>query len=245
MRISNQASFFANLVGIEANTANTLKILTELSSAGLDLLPSTMQEISNPMMPPTQRLRFASANGEIEINIGTGRLDVIQQRNFMVPESELGSTAEFATLVSKCLKSVLPQKGVLANRLALIVRVVDEALSPETMHERFRTLFNAPAFYKGNVPTEWTFRANVVSDTEFGGFSDRINTILKIERVQGQAIDSAGGWKEFDRIFTEYDINTVATNGAARFPYEVVHEFIGSASKVLDDVESDLASNVS
>lgn len=244
MRISYQAAFFANLVDIEANSANTIKILTALKAEGIDLLPTTMQEYSPPTMVPTQRLRFTSADGDIQVNIGTARVDVIQQTNFMVEGPEFGNINAFAELVNKCLKSVLPGNGVLANRLALIVKAVEGELSPNQMHERFKALFNAPAFYLSNAPTEWTFRANAYRDINFSTFSERINTILKIERLQGRAVDSTGAWKEFDRIFNEYDLNTVTGNIPARFTYDDFHQFIETASNVLNDVEGALPSSI-
>ena len=243
MRIKYQASFFADLSTLAATPENTVTLLTNLNARGVGLLPSTMHEIAPPNMTPVPRLRFTSPSGDSEVVVGTGRLDVVRQ----VPifsGTEIEPFGAFAEFVERCTSAIFQGRTIMGSRLALIVQTITGELPPATLSDHFRKLFTAPTFYTQHPPSEWTFRANSQPNLPFDQFNEPVNTILKTERVQGKATQESGVWQDFDRVISEFDINTRPTDITPRFSPAVLRSFVEAASPMIDSLETDLAAKL-
>lgn len=238
MRIKYQASLFSDLSGLGATPENTLAVMTALNANGIGLLPQTIHEISHPNVPPVPRLRLVAPNGDVEVLIATGRLDIVKQVKLMGAEV-LEPVPAFSELVDRVIASVFGDRTVLGSRLAFIVQEMSDELTEEAFNTYFHRLFSAPNFYNANTPTEWTFRANARSSCAIGNLNEPLNTILKVERVQGQAAAADGQWREFDRVMTEVDINTLATNVEPRFSPANLRQFVEATSPLLEQLEQD------
>lgn len=243
MRIKYQASFFADLSALAATPENTLALLTQLSVNGLGLLPSTVHEISPPNMSPVPRLRFVSPNGDAEIFVASGRLDIIKQSP-VLGGTELESLDSFRQFVERSASAIFHGRTITGSRLAFVVQAMMGELAPAELTACFSKLFTAPTFYGDHPPNEWTFRANSLSNLSFGNFNEGVNTILKAERVQGKAIASSGEWQDFDRVMMEFDINTLPTNITPRFSSEIFRLFIDAARPIIENLETDLISKL-
>lgn len=233
MRLRYQASFFANLTTVQPRSETVVRILQQFTANGLQVLPNMVQEINGGVPGPMPRLRLTSQAGDFEVLVGSMRLDVVKQKASFLDETDLGSLAEFGGLADRCIRSVLDGQDINASRLALIVQSIEAEMPEDELNRRFGVLFNPPEFFNANAPTEWTFRANARRNLNFGEIHEESNSIAKIERVQGQFAEGGGLLQEFDRIITEYDINTLPTNTAERFSPEVLRPFIDAASEIV------------
>lgn len=243
MRIKYQASFFADLSALDATPENTLAVLKQLSESGIGLLPSTVNEITLPNMKPVPRLRFVSPSGDSEVFIATGRLDVIKKTPFL-GGPELLTLADFANFVELCTSAIFYGRDVTGSRLAFIVQTMSDELPLEELDNYFSKFFTEQVFYKENPPIEWTFRANSQLDLSFDKFNEQINTILKVERVQGKAIETDGIWHEFDRISSEFDINTIPDNTTSRFSQKTFSIFVKAAIPIIEKLEANINSKL-
>lgn len=243
MRIKYQASFFADLTALGATPENTVAVMTQFNNNGVALLASTMHEIAPPNMTPVPRLRFASPTGDTSVLIATGRLDVVRECHFLTG-AEMETLADFAGFVARCTSAVFHGREITGSRLALVVQAITEDLPLATLNDCFLKLFTAPSFYTEHPPSEWTFRANSPMDLPFDQLNEQINTILKAERVQGKVLSAAGVWQEFDRVMSEFDINTSPKNTTPRFSLASFRTFMEAASPMIDSLEADLATKL-
>lgn len=243
MRIKYQASFFADLTALGATPENTVALMTQLNNNGVALLASTMHEISPPNMTPVPRLRFTSPTGDTAVFIATGRLDIVKECHFLA-DAEIGTLATFTEFVERCTSAIFQGRGITGSRLALVVQGMSGEVPLATLNEYFLKIFKAPNFYITNPPSEWTFRANSPMNLQFAQFNEQINSILKAERVQGRVVDAGGVWQEFDRVMSEFDINTSPLNTTLRFPPESIRIFMEAVSPMIDNLEADLAAKL-
>lgn len=241
MRTRYQASIFADFMHVEANVDNTIRILTSLSKRGLGLLPSTIQELTPPTMRATPRLRFSLPKGESEVVVASNRLDFIKQGSPMDGEG-LGTVKDFELFVEQCVAAVFEnvstRKGA---RLAFLVQAFQPESDPDVLNGRFSKLFRPLPTFRKHLPKEWTFRANAELDLKFGALDERVNAIVKTERLQGRVIEPNGVWKEFDRELSEFDINTLPGNTADRFEPDALIEFVRASSVVVSQLEEELS----
>lgn len=182
-----------------------------------------------------------SPDGDIQLTIGMGRIDITKQ----VPPingPQLGGFGMFVELVQKCLNAVFQDNVIHGSRLAFITQHFSSELTPENINNSFSKLFFSPSFYAETLPTEWTFRANAKKTINFGNFAeDKANSILKVERMQGQYVDAATGMIEFDRIISEIDINTNPMNQAVRFsPFDLL-TYIQAVEPIAREIEESLS----
>lgn len=238
MRLHFQASFFADLASIEPTPEITLKIFQALTSQNIGVMPSTIGELTPGAPAPVPRLRFVSPDSNFEIIIGRGRLDIIKRAQDP-DQSSLGSAVVFSEEAGRCVNAILADCKISANRLAFIASTIWPDSDLETLDRSYDRLFNPPRYFVEHRPTEWTFRSNARNPLSVSNVDEACNIILKVERTQG-IISTMGNQKQFDRILTEIDINTIQESLNPRFDKEVLKEFVINAGALEDRICADL-----
>ena len=71
---SFQACYFSNFSDVQASAQNISKLLPEF--AGLDVVPSTFQEIAFPSGPAVRLMFTTPSSGEWQIQFESGRLNI-------------------------------------------------------------------------------------------------------------------------------------------------------------------------
>lgn len=238
MRIKYSASFFADLSAINGTPESILRMMNGLAQNQISLLPSSVLEVTAPTSAPLSRPRFVSQDGNVNVVIGSRRLD-FSKTVAPDPSSQLGTATEFIRFVEKCASVFFEGQSFQASRLAFVVESVSSALSTDQLNRAFPRLFNPTSIYTNSPPFEWTFRANTLTDLAFGNKTEQVNTILKVDRLQGQFVSIATGPQPFDRVFTELDINTLAHIGTVRFSLSDLAAFMSSTAPLIDQFEAE------
>ena len=235
--LNYQASVFGHFEDI-APVQNTIsKTLDLLGPKGF--LPSTFQEIT----PRGQaiRLRFATADNEWAINIGSERIEVA--KNPLPPNGEnMGTAEEFSKEVSALMNSLLQAFAKKGNRLSLITKGFLHEMSASKMVEIFKALFIPFGPYQENLPYEWNSRFVMKNDINLEQ-QETINVITMINRVSGRLFTGLAtdiNVLGIDRIKVDFDINTFQENKEPRFGIDSLDPFFASANAIRNKILTDL-----
>lgn len=246
MPLKYQIGLFGNFDNIQ-QTPDTVKNLMDVMQKfdSHKLLLNTMTEITfDPQIgTPVQvnRISFNDQNSGLQIMFGSKRLDFIKE----IRDDSGNNMGELIDFTKEIEKIILALSGKFDeiknfNRLALISESFINGLTEPEKDSIYKKLLNEIFF--SNQPTrEWNVR--IVNKQDGAKLKEEINTVLSIDRVQGQLIVN-NQQKNIDEIKVLLDINTIAEDTSLRFGIDSVNKFLeDSVIKValtFNDIEQKL-----
>ena len=234
-----QLVYFSNNMGIEGTPEFSHKLHGKMLEEKLQLYPRIFQEINLPENKPVDRLSFVSADGEYEIRIGGLRVDFIQQKIDLLTNTRIGGPAKFFDFITKAVSALsleLDHGRTKGTRLALVVQHIEPHVNEEQLAAYFERVVNPAQIGRLGKVVDWTYRVNVRDNIELSKILEQVNAIKKIERLGGQVYQD-GQLNTFDRIFKEYDINTLPENINPRFSLSSLNNFAEIAVQKISNFE--------
>jgi hypothetical protein len=220
INVSYQAKVFGNFTDIGPTPENTIKILTLFKEYGY--LPGTIQEISNK---PTPRLRLSSPDQEWSFFIGSNQ--IVIEKNLIDVEKD-DNIDNFIFTACKIFKSFLEEFSRKGSRIALITAGMLSEMKQDQLENILERVAKPFGLYNDNKPFEWNVRYVSKAEYDLNGIAEKINLITALSRKQGE-IKIKDSINDFDRIWIDFDFNTVADNVDFRFDYELISLFFKKA----------------
>ncbi len=208
-----QATLFLDASNISAEGANVVKLMNAFMHSNLIMLPGTVNELTP--IGVVQRMRFASPEGNLEINIATNRIDVYTN-NMKFPEDGIESLEEFCATAIKCFAIIASEFPRKANRLALVEQTFLGEMNEDNFAQAYAALFKAPDFYKNKEAFEWVNRVAIKETHKIEEAPELFHIISTTSRLRGE-VKSPNGFVKFERIMIETDVNTSPDNTDTRF----------------------------
>lgn len=246
MPLKYQIGLFGNFDSIQQTpdiVKNLMDVMQKFDS--YNLLLNTMTEITfDPQIgTPVQvnRISFNDQNSGLQIMFGSKRLDFIKE---MRDENgnNMGELGDFTKQIEKIILALSNSFDEIKkfNRLALISESFINKLTEAEKDKMYKKLLNE-IFFQNQSIKEWNVR---IADKQGGvKLQEQINTILSIDRIQGQLIVN-NQQKNIDEIKLLLDINTIAEDTSLRFDIDSINKFLeDSVNKVtltFNDIEQKL-----
>lgn len=215
------------------------------------LLLNTMTEVTfDPQVGiPLQvnRISFNDQSSGLAIMFGSKRLDFIKE----VRDENGANMGELSNFIAQIKKIILELSNSFEeiknfNRLSLIHETFINELTEDEKDLIYRKTLNETFFLNQSpqTPQEWSVRTVDKQDSET--LQEQINTILSIDRIQGQLIVN-NQQKNIDGLKLLLDINTIAENTNLRFNVDSINKFlkesVNKATQIFNDIEQKLLAN--
>lgn len=243
LKLRNLASVFVDAQSI-VNTSRDVKALLDVLASlelEIDFLPVSVAEAKGEGIP-VSRIGFMSQNQAWKLFLLSDRFSLSQDYVGLdadLDSGNVGGLGEFITVATPVLLAVVEHYHRRGHRLA----VVQEGFLPSEntkLREIESSLLNLPPTFQSYSPTEWNWRAAAVVERGFGNQNEDTNTIVKVERVQGELSQPQGKRVAFDMIRVDLDINTVPINTVARFGPQEVRDFLEASLLWHENLELEL-----
>ena len=230
-----QVNIFFNSLNIIPDTSTFIKILELFKEE--EFIPNTILELGPEGAKP--RLNMSSKDTRWNISF---LQNYISLKYVCGPKDDNDNTLKlFLPQSEKIAGKIFKYIGQKSTRLALVFHAMLNEMTKEELESCYRKLFNPLPLYNDNAPFEWNNRSVSQVAISFENVSEKLNIITEIKRNQGQLLSNKD-ILEFDRIFLQYEINTLSENRETRFDIMHYTPFINVAKdnylNILNDIES-------
>ena len=116
-------------------------------------------------------------------------------------------------------------------------------MKTEESERAYNNLFNPIPFYADKRPFEWDYRSASQSICNINKKQELINIITTIKRSKGH-IFIGTTLENIDRVFLDFDINTINENDVYRFYGKSLKAFFNNAIKVRTEIENQLKDKI-
>lgn len=241
-----QIGLFGDFDNIQ-QTPDTVKKLLEIMQKfdSYKLLMNTITEITFDVNVGTpvqvNRMSFNDQQNGLQIMFGSKRLDFIKELRDEKGDN-IGSLNDFTQQIEKIILELSNAFDEIKkfNRLALISEYFINEIEGSKKDLIYKKLLNE-TFFSNQSIKEWNVR--IVDKQNGEKLHEQINSILSIDRIQGQLIIN-NHKKNIDDIKVLLDINTIAENTNLRFDVNSIHDFLEDGKNrnilVSNDIEQKL-----
>ncbi len=194
------------------------------------LFPVTVKEQSPSGL--VDRIGFQSSGGEWNLIFLGHRFDFSRRKTATI-EGDFGDFSDFCREASTRLITGLNYFGRKAHRLSAVQEGLLPEMSNQGIDDIAKRLLKLPSIFSANFPHEWDWRSVSFIQRSFGDLSEPTNTIAIMKRRSGvfrKAGENGNDEQPLNRVFFEFDINTLPDNTKARFGAEEVTSFFEQIS---------------
>jgi len=232
-----QINIFVNTDSIVPEPNIISKLLELFKNDGL--IPSTIYEMGPAGQ--TFRLRMSTTDNRWSIAFLSRNINI---EHLGENEPQKDEMDNFLTTAKKLTNKIFGYLGQKSNRLAFIVDFILKEMDQAKLESCYSKFFEPLPTYQKKSPFEWNNRSVSQEDISLAGTTEKMNVITEIKRMKAQIISKEKEIKKLERIFIQYEINTIPENKETRFGVEQFGNFVDIANEKYSQIFSELESRI-